>query len=141
MFVALAVSAGYLLWRLNEAKATGGVVTFVNPFGAYLPGEPSPAGSDGTGNPNMFSEIFAALSRAFKMPGNASSIPAVSSSLGTPVNPVGPPDTVTRTAQPEGPAFIDGSVEYLPNLGDANFSAWNYLATTPPDLAWGMKDG
>jgi len=131
--VALVVTASaFILWRLSRAQ--GGVVTLWD----YEPGDASTAGSDGGGNTNPFSTFFHALGNAFKMPGNASAITALPSSPGTPVNPLGPPDTMTRTAQPEGFAFLGENIEYAPNLGDPNFSAWNYLATTPPDLAWGF---
>jgi hypothetical protein len=76
--------------------------------------------------------------RAFKLPGNASSVPARSSAPGTRLDPLSPPDTLTRTAQPAGPAFVGDDVEYLPTLGDPHFNAWDYLASTPPDLAWGL---
>jgi len=138
--VAVTIGALYLIWRLQEAK--GGPVTFINPFRPsteFLPGEPSPAGSEGSGTTNPLSQLFTVLGRAFKLPGNAPSVTALPSSPGTPVNPIGPPDTVTMTAQPERPAFVD-DVEYLPNLGDPNFSSWNYLASTPPDLSWGLRD-
>jgi len=139
VLVALALGAGYLLWRLNEAR--GGPVTYVSPFTpSYLPGEPSPAGSEGTGNTNPLSGIIEAIGRAFKLPGNASSVTARAAAPGTPVNPIGPPDTVTLTAQPERSPFLPEE-GYVSNLGDPNFNAWDYLASTPPDLAWGMTGG
>lgn len=138
--VLLAVAGGYLVWRLNEAKRTGGPVTFVNPFETqYLPGEPSPAGSEGGGATNPFSGLIDSVKRAFKLPGNVTAVPALPAAPGTPVDPISPPDRPTLTAQPEGPRFLPES-GYLPNLGDPNFSSWNYLASTPPDLAWGLKE-
>jgi len=134
--VAVGAGAAYLIWRLNEAQ--GGTVVFVNPFTSMLPGNPSTAGSEGAGDTNPLTQMFQTITRAFKLPGNASSQVNEESSAGTPVNPVGPPDTVTLTAQPERPAFQPDS-GYLPNLGDPNMSAWDYLASTPPDLAWGIK--
>jgi len=138
--VGVAVVAGYLLWRLNEAK--GGAVTFVNPFqpATYLPGEPSPAGSDGGGVTNPFSGFLQSIQQAFKAPGNMTATPALIAAPGTPVNPIGPPGSMTKTAQPERSPFLTpGDDGYVENLGDPNFSTWNYLASTPPDLAWGIK--
>jgi len=134
--VAVGAGAAYLVWRLNVAQ--GGPVTFVNPFTSMLPGNPSTAGQDGSGETNPLAETFQAIGRAFKLPGNASSQASEQASPGTTVDPVAPPDTITGTAQPERPAFQPES-GYLPNLGDPNFSAYDYLASTPPDLAWGIK--
>jgi len=137
--LAIGMVAAYVLWRLQEAK--GGTVTFVNPFNALAPGSPSTVGSDGTGaTTSSLSSLFQTIGNAFKLPGNQTSQAVAPSSPGTSVDPAGPPSSPTGTAQPQGPSalLMSGNPEYLPNLGDPNFSAWNYLATTPPDLAWGL---
>jgi len=137
--VFLGVGTAYLVWRLSEAQRSGGPLTFVSPLQIFQSGNPSTAGTDGGGSSNPFSELFHNIGQAFKMPGNAPSLESRAASRGTSVNPVGPPDTVTLTAQPERMAFLGEDVEYAPNLGDPNFSAWDYLASTPPDLAWDIR--
>lgn len=143
--VGIGLFAGYLIWRLNEAKQTGGPVIFVNPF-TYLPASPSPARPEERviGNEtNPISGFFAAVTNALKLPGNKGAVHHVPPSIGSAVDPVGPPNTPTLTMQPEPSPFLGLSAEdgFVPNLGDPNFSSWNYLASTPPDLAWGLKGG
>jgi len=128
---AVLVSVGaFVLWRVSRAR--GGMVTLVD----LEPGPASELGAEGGGSSNPFTALFAAVGNIFKGPGNAPVLAALPASKQTPVSPLAPPDTMTRTAQPEGFAFLGEGVEYAPNLGDPNMSAWAYLASTPPDLAW-----
>jgi hypothetical protein len=134
--VLLTAGAAYLVWRLQEAGA--GAITFVNPLTALFPGEPSPAGTSGAGSTNPLIMASAPVAQSFKAPGNSPAREAESSREGTRVNPLEPPMVMTGTAQPEQNPFWAG-LEHVPNMGDPNFSAWNYLASTPPDLAWGVN--
>lgn len=138
MLFALGAGALYLMARAERARITG-VPVFVNPFAALTPGNPSPGGSTGAGSTNPLEMAFSGLAQAFKLPGNTTIAPAAVPSPGTSENPVGPPATSTRTAQPERPLLVGiGDVDYLPNLGDPNFTSFDYLASTPPD-AWGFS--
>jgi len=120
--------AMYLIWRLQVAG--DGPVTFVSPWASLFPERPSPT-------PETATPAWAVIGYdAPKLPGNLSSVPTLPASRGTAVNPVGPPDVVTLTAQPAPSPFLGEG--YQPNLGDPNFSMWNYLASTPPDLSWGI---
>lgn len=133
----LTAAAIYVLWRVQAAQ--GGPIVWVNPFAGLGPGLPSTAGSSGAGGTNVLADNFRLTLPGFKLPGNTSPLPALPSSRGTQVNPIGPPDVLTKTAQPSPPAFI-GDVEYLPNLGDPNMTIYDYLASTPPDWSWGVTD-
>lgn len=132
--VAVLVTTGaFLLWRVS--KSQGGRVTLVDDF---EPGPASTAGTDGGGQTNPLSAFFASLSEAFKLPGNASVIPAQPAAPGSPVDPLAPPNEMTLTAQPEGYTFL-GEQEFIPTLGDPNLLGWDFLASTPPDLFWDMQ--
>jgi hypothetical protein len=137
--IALTAAAGYVVWRIQEAQ--GGPIVWVNPMTALQPNNPSPVGSEGSGATNPLSQQFRLAATTEKRPGNLSSVNYLSRSRQTSVSPLLPPDEITRTAQPQRPAFLGEDTKYLPNLGDPNMSAWDYLASTPPDLAWGLSAG
>ena len=110
------VAIGFLAWRADrESKLdVGDTVTDLS-FGSFI------ANAIGV----------------FKAPGNATAVPSRPPSPGSNANPIAPPSTPTKTAQPEGPnVILLGDAKFLPNLGDPNFSAYDYLASMPPDLAW-----
>ena len=137
--IVLTAAAAYLVWRIQEAQ--GGAIVWVNPLDALRPNNPSPIGSDGSGVTNPLSATFRLSATAEKRPGNLSSVTYVSSSRQSSVSPLLPPDELTRTAQPQRPEFLGENMKYLPNLGDPNLSAYDYLASTPPDLSWGLSAG
>jgi hypothetical protein len=90
----------------------------------------------------LAADISETLARiGLKGPGNAPSVPNLPSSIGiVDVDPAGPPSTVTPPAQGERARFVtDPESGYLPNLGDPNMAAWDYLASTPTDLAWNLS--
>jgi hypothetical protein len=137
--IVVTAAAAYIVWRLQEAQ--GGAITFVNPFAALSPSNPSPGGPDGSGGTNPASVNFHFAAEPFKRAGNLSAVDSRSASRMTVVAPTRPPDEMTKTAQPQRPTFLGEKTEFAPNLGDANFSAWDYLASTPPELAWGLRTG
>lgn len=135
--VLVTAAAAYVAWRLQEAN--GGPIVWVNPLTAFLPGNPSPPGTDGAGVTNGPALTFYTGPESYKGAGNTSVLSAKSIKPPTSADPLLPPSYLTRTAQPERPPFIgEKAVKYLPNLGDPNMSAYDWLASTPPD-AWGLQ--
>jgi len=141
MFGVAAITAvvAYVVWRVQEAN--GNPVIWVNPLSLLAPNNPSPVGSEGSGSTNPLAPSFRMTSTAQRRPGNLSSVDITSSSRMTAVGPLLPPEELTRTAQPQRARFVGEGTKYLPNLGDPNLSAYDYLASTPPDLAWGLSAG
>jgi hypothetical protein len=137
--IALTAVAAYVVWRIQEAQ--GGAIVWVNPFTGLSPNNPSPVASEGSGATNPLSAQFRMIAPSEKRPGNLSSVNYVTGSRQTSVSPLLPPDELTRTAQPQRPMFLGEDQQYLPNLGDPNLSAYDYLASTPPDLSWGLSAG
>lgn len=131
--------AAYIVWRVQEAA--GGVVVWVNPMTLLSPNNPSPVASQGSGVTNPLAPAFGVSLPSRKEPGNAPAFPSRTRSRQTAVSPLLPPDELTKTAQPQRAAFVGENTQYLPNLGDPNLSAYDYLASTPPDLAWGLSAG
>lgn len=133
---ALVTGGVYLLFKMREAQIAGRPLTLPSLFPSN-PSKASPA-NIGAGT-NLFMEIPAALERAlsaFKLPGNTTSAVAKPSSPGVPTmgwtldpgSSLIPPPPLNPTYGTPG--------QYIPNMGDPNYSAWDYLASTPPDLAW-----
>lgn len=136
---ALTAIAAYVVWRVQEAN--GNPIVWINPMTLLSPNNPSPVASDGSGATNPLSAAFTLNTRTNKRAGNMSSVDARARSRQTSVSPLLPPDELTMTAQPQRAAFVGENTKYLPNLGDPNLSAYDYLASTPPDLAWGLSAG
>lgn len=137
--VVLTAGAAYVVWRLQDANARGGPVIWVNPFAQLLPGNPSPVATDGAGVTNAVGLTYYSGPESYKRAGNLSVSTAKTAKPPTAADPLLPPSYLTRTAQPERPPFIgEKAVKFLPNLGDPNMTAWDYLASTPPD-AWGFE--
>jgi len=136
---ALTAIAAYVVWRVQEAN--GNPVIWINPMTLLAPNNPSPVASDGSGATNPLSAAFTLNTRTNKHAGNAPSVLGTPRSRQTSISPLLPPDELTMTAQPQRAAFVGENTKYLPNLGDPNLSAYDYLASTPPDLAWGLSAG
>lgn len=137
VIIIITLGAAYAAWRVQESQREGGPVTWKNPLDLLLPGPPSPAAPEGVGetNPDLMALWFPVGMMSTKMPGNAPARAATPSDPATRVDPLWPPSTLTYTAQPE---TLYSGMKYVPNLGDPNTLAWAYLASTPPDLAWGL---
>jgi hypothetical protein len=140
--LAVGAVAAYLVWRIQEAR--GGPITFVSPFDLLAPGPPSTVRTEGDGQTNIFASVGNLLEnfgRSLKTPGNASGFRTLAAAPGTNANPLAPPSDLILTAQPSPYEGLGPDVQYVPNLGDPNMTAFDFLASTPPDLAWGIEAG
>ncbi len=132
--------AAYLIWRIQEAR--GGPIVFVNPLDMFSAGPPSLVRTEGDGQTNMFASVgnlLDNLGRTLKGPGNASFFRSLPAQAGTNANPLAPPSELIMTAQPSPYEGLGPDVRYVPNLGDPNMTIYDFLASTPPDLAWGIE--
>ena len=136
---AITAVLAYVVWRVQASA--GNPIIWVNPMTLLAPNNPSPVASEGNGSTNAASAEFNLPFHLVKRPGNLSAIEYTTRSRMTAVGPLLPPEELTMTAQPQKARFVGEGTKYLPNLGDPNLSAYDYLASTPPDLAWGLSAG
>lgn len=133
-------AAAFIVYKLQQRQAAEAGVQ-ANPLTPLLPGNPSPVAEDrpGGGATNPLDAAFRRITQAFKLPGNSTSLTVQPSKLGTSVNPLKVPSDLGAPLQPAKSSYLgERDYGYIPNLGDPNMTAWNYIASTPPELAWGL---